>query len=101
MSQPKTERLEAQLEGVMNCLASSQQEVERLRSLSSKVELVFQNESGCGYSDPFVAVYVNGVQYDKVWAYIDRERGADGGWYSVIKFRRSGETVSTTAGTGD
>lgn len=55
------------------------------------VELTFQNESGCGYSDPFVAVYVNGAQYDKVWAYIDKEQGADGGWYSVIKFRRSGE----------
>jgi hypothetical protein len=34
---------------------------------------------------------VNGVQRDKVWAYIDREQGADGGWYQVVKFRRGGE----------
>lgn len=53
-----------------------------------KVELVFQDESAMGYGDPFVAVYVNGVQHDKVWAYLDRAQGADGGWYSVIKFRR-------------
>jgi hypothetical protein len=52
------------------------------------VELVFQNESGMGYDKAFVAVMVNGVQHDKVWAYIDREQGADGGWYPVIKFRR-------------
>jgi hypothetical protein len=54
-----------------------------------KVELVFQNESGCGYSDPFVAVMVNDVQRDKVWAYVGMEKGADGGWYNVVKFRRS------------
>lgn len=65
------------------------------------VELTFQNENGVGTLDPFVAVYVNGVQHDKVWAYIDREQGADGGWYSVVKFRRSGVTVSASAGTGD
>jgi hypothetical protein len=74
----------------MNCLANTQQEVERLRvEKSPQVDLVFQDESGCGYSDPFVAVYVNGVQHDKVWAYIDREQGADGGWYRVVKFKRS------------
>lgn len=56
-----------------------------------KIELVFQDESGCDYSNPFVAVYVNDVQYDKVWAYIDKERGADGGWYNVVKFRRSSD----------
>lgn len=84
----RSERLKAQLNGVMNCLANSQQEVERLRSSTPKVELVFQNESGCGYSDPFAAVMVDGVQHDKVWAYIDRAQGADGGWYSVVKFRR-------------
>ena len=54
-----------------------------------RVQLDFQNESACGYGDPFVAVYVNGVQHDKVWAYLDREQGADGGWYQVVKFRRS------------
>lgn len=52
------------------------------------VELQFQNESGMGYDKPFVVVFVNGVQYDKVWAYTDREQGADGGWYTVVKFRR-------------
>lgn len=56
----------------------------------TRVELTYQNESGCGYGDPFVAVMVNDVQYDKVWAYIDKEQGADGGWYNVVKFRRSG-----------
>jgi hypothetical protein len=54
----------------------------------AKIELVFQDENGCGSSSPFVAVMVNGVQHDKVWAYIDKEQGADGGWYSVVKFRR-------------
>lgn len=56
--------------------------------MKDKVELVFQDESSMGYADPFVAVYVNGVQQDKVWAYIDKQQGADGGWYPVIKFRR-------------
>lgn len=59
------------------------------------VELMFQNENGTGTSDPFVAVYVNGVQYDKVWVYIDREQGADGGWYSVVKFRRSNDHAAS------
>lgn len=63
-----------------------------------KVELVFQNESGMGYSDPFVAVYVDGVQHDKVWAYIDKEQGADDGWYSVIKFRRSDDATHGASG---
>jgi hypothetical protein len=58
----------------------------------TKVELVYQNESGTGYADPFVEVVVNGVQYDKVWAYIDKAQGADGGWYNVIKFRRANAT---------
>ena len=67
----------------------------------STVELKFQNESGCGYFDPFVAVYVNGIQYDKVWAYIDREQGADGGWYSVVKFKRGNEApLAQEAGAG-
>lgn len=51
-------------------------------------ELVFQDENGTGTQSPFVALYVDGVQRDKVWAYLDRAQGADGGWYSVIKFRR-------------
>jgi hypothetical protein len=52
------------------------------------ISLVFQNESACGYGDPFVAVFVNGIQHDKVWAYITQEQGTDGGWYSMVKFRR-------------
>jgi hypothetical protein len=82
-------RARAQLDGVVNSLAKSQQEVERLRvEKSPSIELIFQNESGCGYGDPFVAVMVNGVQWDKVWAYVGLEQGADGGWYRVVKFRR-------------
>lgn len=84
-------RLQAQLGGVMNCLANSQQEVERLRSLMPKIELVFQDESAIGYGDPSVTLYVDDVQRDKVWAYITKEKGADGGWYRVIKFKRSGD----------
>lgn len=85
----REERLQAQIQGLMNSLANSQQEVERLRSVPApEVRLKFQNESVMGYGDPCVAVYVNGVQYDKVWAYISQEQGADGGWYNVIKFRR-------------
>lgn len=53
-----------------------------------KVEMVYQNESVFGYGDPSVTLYVNDIQRDKVWAYIDKEQGADGGWYSVIRFRR-------------
>lgn len=86
-------RARAQLEGVMNCLAKTQQEVERLRAAKiPTVQLEFQNESAMGYGNPFVVVYVDGVQHDKVWAYLDFEQGADGGWYRVVKFRRGDET---------
>lgn len=63
-----------------------------------KVELVFQNESGMGYSDPFVAVYVDDIQHDKVWAYTDKEQSADSGWYSVVKFRRSDDAAHGASG---
>lgn len=53
-----------------------------------KVEMVFQDESGIGMCNPFVTVFIDNVQHDKVWAYISREQGADGGWYPVIRFRR-------------
>jgi hypothetical protein len=66
--------------------------------MSDTVALEFQNENGTGTHSPFVAVYINDVQHDKVWAYIDREQGVDGGWYSVVKFRRSGDMAHAVGG---